>query len=118
MRCFYINLDAAAQRRDLLEKNFAQHRGNDWTLTRIAAVDADYVIANGIGGSSTSTEKACFLSHKKAIRESMTIDEPVLILEDDAVFGENTCKIIDQLPVAMTSGISSLPMSSSRTSET
>src|SRR5262249_53642401 len=95
---FYINLDAAVQRRDFLEKNFAQHRADEWTLTRIAAIDAAHVDANGIGGSATSTQKACFLSHKKAIRESLRVEGPVLILEDDALFGENTCKIVDQLP--------------------
>ena len=98
MRCFYINLDAATQRRRSLEENFAQTRKEDWSLTRIAAIDAAYVEANAIGGSSTAPEKACFLSHGKALRESMNDDEAAFILEDDAILGRDTCNIVEQLP--------------------
>jgi GR25 family glycosyltransferase involved in LPS biosynthesis len=98
MRCFYINLDAAAQRRRSLEANFAQTGKADWSLTRIAAIDTGYVEANAIGGTPTAPEKACFLSHKKALRESMNDDEAVFILEDDAMFGSDTCNIVEQLP--------------------
>jgi GR25 family glycosyltransferase involved in LPS biosynthesis len=98
MRCFYINLDAAAQRRRFLEANFAETRKAEWSLTRIAAIDAGYIEANEIGGSSTPAEKGCFLSHKKALRESMNDDEAVFILEDDAMFGSDTCNIVEQLP--------------------
>jgi GR25 family glycosyltransferase involved in LPS biosynthesis len=98
MRCFYINLDAATQRRRALEENFAQARKADWSLTRIAAIDAAYIETNDIGGSSTPPEKACFLSHKKALRESLDDDEAAFILEDDAMFGSDTCNIVEQLP--------------------
>jgi GR25 family glycosyltransferase involved in LPS biosynthesis len=98
MRCFYINLDAATQRKRSLEENFAQTRKADWSLTRIAAIDAGYIEANEVGGSSTPAEKACFLSHKKALRESIDDDEAVFILEDDAMFGSDTCNIVEQLP--------------------
>ena len=98
MRCFYINLDAATQRRRSLEENFAQTRKEDWSLTRIDAIDAAYVEANAIGGSSTAPEKACFLSHGKALRESMNDDEAAFILEDDAILGRDTCNIVEQLP--------------------
>ncbi len=98
MRCFYINLDAAAQRRRSLEANFARTRKTDWSLTRVAAIDVGFVEANAIGGSSSPPEKGCFLSHRKALEESMSDDEAVLILEDDAMFGRDTCNIVEQLP--------------------
>src|SRR5689334_13813076 len=98
MRCFYINLDAATQRRRSLETNFAQTGKSDWSLTRIAAIDAAYVEANAIVGTAKPPEKACFLSHRKALLESMNDDEPVFMLEDDAMFGSDTCNIVEQLP--------------------
>jgi len=98
MRCFYINLDAAAQRRRSLEENFAQIKKADWSLTRIAAIDAAYIEANEVGGSLKPVEKAYFLSHKKALQESMNDDDAVFILEDDAMFGSDTCNIVEQLP--------------------
>ena len=98
MRCFFINLDAAAQRRHSVETNFARTRNAGWSLTRIAAIDAAYVEANAIGGSSSPPEKGCFLSHRKALEESMSDDEAVFILEDDAMFGSDTCNIVEQLP--------------------
>ena len=98
MRCFYINLDGATQRRRSIEANFAQTGKADWSLTRIAAIDAAYIEANAIGGGPTAPEKACFLSHRKALRESMNDDEAVFILEDDAMFGSDTCNIVEQLP--------------------
>lgn len=98
MRCFYINLDAATQRRHSLEANFAATRKAEWSLTRIDAIDARYIEANAVGGSSTPAEKGCFLSHKKALRESLSDDKPAFILEDDAMFGSDTCNIVEQLP--------------------
>ena len=43
MHCAYINLDSQTARRAAFEANFAQYKGPDWKLTRIAAVDRAYV---------------------------------------------------------------------------
>src|SRR6185312_12174261 len=42
--------------------------------------------------------KGCYLSHRKALEEGMSDDEAVFILEDDAMFGSDTCNIVEQLP--------------------
>jgi GR25 family glycosyltransferase involved in LPS biosynthesis len=48
-----------------------------------------------IPGSLRSNEKACFLSHKFAIKQNLNAIEPILIMEDDAVIGKSTCEILD-----------------------
>ena len=40
-------------------------------------------------------EVACFLSHLKAWKEVATLNEPVLILEDDALLTNKTAEILD-----------------------
>ena len=97
MDCLYINLDKQEKRRTSIEANFAQHKAQGWELERISAFDADYVAAHGISGKAMPTEKACYLSQLAAIRASMKQDEPVLILEDDAMFGPHSCPLIDNV---------------------
>jgi GR25 family glycosyltransferase involved in LPS biosynthesis len=42
-------------------------------------------------------EKACFLSHQKAIGDALGDEEHVFVLEDDACFGKRTCEILERL---------------------
>jgi GR25 family glycosyltransferase involved in LPS biosynthesis len=42
------------------------------------------------------TATACFLSHRKLIEACLTDERPILVLEDDAVFGDGTCDTIDR----------------------
>lgn len=97
MECFYINLDDATNRRDCIESNFFTHKAFGWNLTRVPAIDKQYVEDNAIKGTLTSGEKGCFLSHKKTIVQSLNNDENILILEDDAIIGEKTCSSIEVL---------------------
>jgi GR25 family glycosyltransferase involved in LPS biosynthesis len=95
MDCYYINLDGAAERRAVLERNFAQCRGERWTLSRFPATDAARAAAQGIAGTLRPAEKACFLSHRDLIRSQLADPQPVFILEDDAALGARTCGIVD-----------------------
>jgi GR25 family glycosyltransferase involved in LPS biosynthesis len=97
MKCLYINLDSATERRARLEANFQDVRAEGWSLARIDAVNADDVREMGIPGSIRDAEKACFLSHKQALRESLNDDGHVVILEDDVLFGRNTCSTLSRL---------------------
>ena len=97
MRCFYINLDASTQRKSFIEENFAKYRKAHWSLDRISAVDAKYVHSHAVPGSIRDAEKACFLSHKKAILQNLDNDENIFILEDDAMFGRRTCDSIENM---------------------
>lgn len=96
MECFYINLDSASQRRQTLEDNFNAVKGPRWNLARYPAKDAAFVEAQRIPGRLSSTEKACFASHRDLILQSMQAEGHVMILEDDACFGRMTCEAIDQ----------------------
>ncbi|GHU33934.1 hypothetical protein AGMMS50256_26830 [Betaproteobacteria bacterium] len=63
-------------------------------------MDVNFVLSHAVEGKILPTEKACFLSHKKAIERSLEGNQNVLILEDDAQFGPNSfnfLKILDDM---------------------
>jgi hypothetical protein len=82
--CVYINLAAARNRRESVEASFAAAAAGDWTLERFEALGLADVAA--IPGAISPAEKACFASHRAALAQHLDGDEPVLIVEDDAVF--------------------------------
>ena len=94
MKCFYINLDQAKDRRHALEQNFARFTPADWTLERFAAVDTQAVQDRKISGQLRPTEIACGTSHLDLMRAKREESAPFLILEDDALFGPHSCKTI------------------------
>lgn len=95
MDCFYINLDAAEDRKRHIEENFAACKLPDWTLTRFPAIDKTYVERNAIAGNARPGEKGCFLSHRMLMGRHLDDDRSYLILEDDAVLGTHSCARID-----------------------
>ena len=103
MKCFYINLDKAASRRLNIENNFLATKTGDWSLSRFPAINAEYVRKNKIAGNLSENEKGCFLSHKFVIQENIGSKTPILILEDDAIFGKSTCKALDNF-IEMSAG--------------
>lgn len=100
VECFYINLDSAAQRREYLENNFNAVKSPHWRLSRYPARDAAFVAAHNLPGRLRPAEKACFASHRDLIHQSMQFEGHVMILEDDAQFGQKTCAAIDQQIIA------------------
>jgi len=97
MNCFFINLEKATERRAKLEANFNAIKKPNWTLSRFAAIDTEYVRKNEIRGVTSPGEKGCFLSHKILIGENLGRDDPMFIVEDDAVFGYRTCTLVDAI---------------------
>jgi GR25 family glycosyltransferase involved in LPS biosynthesis len=96
MDCYYINLDAAASRRGRLEQNFSQHAREPWRLQRFPAVDTGQARSSNMDGTLAPSATACFLSHRQLINASLADERPMLVLEDDAAFGEGTCDTIDR----------------------
>ena len=96
MNIYYINLDAAAERRNNIERNLAAC-AHGTRYQRIPAFDAEYVNVNQISGSMRPGVKACFLSHIEAIETSLESEEPSLILEDDAILGARTIEILNEI---------------------
>jgi GR25 family glycosyltransferase involved in LPS biosynthesis len=85
--CIYINLDSAIERRAAIERNLVECTfSSDWSAQRLAAVDARDVARMGVPGTLRDAQKACILSHLKALE--MSRDQPghTLIAEDDALF--------------------------------
>lgn len=95
MQCHYINLDQAVLRREVIEKNFAMHKNDAWSLTRIPAIDKNYIERHEVPGKSRPGEKACFLSHKLAIKNNIHAQAPYMVMEDDVEIGPSTCQCID-----------------------
>ena len=91
MHCIYINLDSAVDRRETIEENFKKYMAqHGFVLHRYPAKTVEDVFERDLPGIQTNSAKACYLSHIGAIEKSMDFSEPVLILEDDACFGERT----------------------------
>ena len=93
--CVYINLAAARDRREALEASFAAAQGGGWSLERFDALGPGDV-AQTPGGLAPA-EKACFASHRAALGARLADDEPVLIVEDDAVFAPQAFGVLDGL---------------------
>ncbi|BBK41836.1 hypothetical protein STVA_18560 [Allostella vacuolata] len=95
MRCGFINLDRALERRARLEESFRRYGKAGWTLGRFPALSAGHVEDAGVAGRLRPAEKACFLSHLHLLERLSTDDGHCMILEDDAVFGPRSCQLID-----------------------
>lgn len=98
MDCVYINLDSKVERRQNIENNFnLVKRGDSDALTRFSAINTDYVKSKSIKGNLRDTEKACFLSHKMALKQSLSVDAHTLFMEDDIVLGSSTFEAVDKI---------------------
>jgi glycosyl transferase family 25 len=93
--CVFINLPAAAERRTGLEASFAGAQACGWTLHRFEALGPSQVAS--VGGALTPSEKACFASHRTALGRHLGDDDPILIVEDDAVFSPQTFGVLDAM---------------------
>jgi GR25 family glycosyltransferase involved in LPS biosynthesis len=93
MDILYINLADQTDRRHALESNFQAVQAPQWSLHRVDAVPAR--AAAPVPGRLRDGEKACFQSHIKAIETSKQSDGPVLIAEDDILFGAGSFAAIE-----------------------
>jgi GR25 family glycosyltransferase involved in LPS biosynthesis len=94
MRCLYINLALATDRRQQIEESFRLAPAG-WSLERIEASTPDDVV--GVSGHVSPTAKACYLSHRRALEYALKTPGDVMILEDDAAFSSRSFAVIDQL---------------------
>jgi GR25 family glycosyltransferase involved in LPS biosynthesis len=98
MHTYFINLAGATDRRSYLEENFRSWAPASAKLTRIDAVDSQFVESSGLSGRIRSSEIACLLSHRKAIAASLEESQHSLIVEDDALFGPSTFEKLPTIP--------------------
>jgi GR25 family glycosyltransferase involved in LPS biosynthesis len=95
MKCVYVNLAHALERKEELELNFKNNAPLNWSIERFEAIDKNIVLENQVPGKLRPEEKACFMSHAQVIRQSRDVDGHVLILEDDAQFGPSSFEVVD-----------------------
>lgn len=100
MRRLYINLDPATDRRANVEAAFRAADPTGPDPIRIPASGPEATA--GLAGSITPAEKACWLSHRRAIEATLADDAPVLIVEDDVRFSARTFPILAALAAADT----------------
>lgn len=96
--CAYINLRAAEGRRRDIEASFAAAQADGWTLQRYEALEPADVA--DLPGDISPAEKACFASHRAALARHLDGDEPVMIVEDDAVFAPQAFGVLEALQEA------------------
>lgn len=94
MRCVFINLDEATERRAAVERSFAASAPAGCRLERFAAVPAAQ--AQREPGSLSGSAKGCFLSHL-AVIEQHTTDEVLFVAEDDVRFSPYALSTAPQL---------------------
>jgi GR25 family glycosyltransferase involved in LPS biosynthesis len=95
MRCLYINLDKAEDRRRSLEQNFRGTAPKTWTLERVSAAGPADV--SRVPGRCTPAEKGCFASHIRALEMSLSDAADVLIVEDDEMFSARSFEVIETI---------------------
>lgn len=83
---YYINLERSHNRRAALESCFGPLVSPAFSLQRIPATAAAEV-GGRYPGTLTDVQKACILSHAKALQASLEHRGRALILEDDASLG-------------------------------
>jgi GR25 family glycosyltransferase involved in LPS biosynthesis len=98
LKCFYINLDSASERRAHVEASFRAAAPSDWELIRIPALGPADVAERP--GTITGPEKGCFLSHRAAIAATRDSDETIFVVEDDTCFSTRTFATLETLAVA------------------
>ncbi len=94
---YFINLEREAERRESIEKNLAEWLTPELAVRRIVAIDGRESADIQVPGKLRDAEKACFMSHRKALETSLGDDHDALVLEDDAVFGPSTSKMLLRL---------------------
>ena len=93
LKKFVINLERREDRRDHFIEN------NNLSVEFITAVDGEledlsmYPTREGwvdpfLNRPILPTEVACFLSHRKAWEKCVELDEPIIVIEDDAIINE------------------------------
>jgi GR25 family glycosyltransferase involved in LPS biosynthesis len=95
MKCLYINLDSATERRTLLEASFHAAAPDGWSLQRIQAVGP--AEAESYPGCKPAAVKGCLLSHRRAIQAAIEIPGDVLIIEDDTAFSRRGLGLLQQI---------------------
>jgi hypothetical protein len=100
---FYINLDQATGRRELIEKSFADSRfSNRWTFNRFSAVSAESEKVRNATGKLSGAYKGNFFSHVDCVRQSLGSERHLFMAEDDLEFCPDTGpvleKIVDSVP--------------------
>lgn len=95
MKAVYINLDSATARRAQLEAGFGRVAHPGWKLERFSAIAASAAAA--IPGRLEPQHKGCFASHRQLIADNLGDEQPLLVLEDDALFSRATFPVLNAM---------------------
>ncbi len=95
---FYINLDQATGRRELIEKSFADSGfSNRWTFNRFPAVSAELDKVRNATGKLSGAYKGNFFSHVDCVRQSLGNGRHLFMAEDDLEFCPDTGPMLEMI---------------------
>lgn len=97
MKYSFINLESCADRREFVLDNFRAASSGEQHIDRISAVDTEQIVKEGVSGNIKANEKACYLSHYKAIQASLMHNDHVFIAEDDVIFCERSTVVMNTM---------------------
>lgn len=101
MQILIINLPRSVERLDFQKKQFAQRKLSFQTLSAVSVDDISEQQYQQQGfcwqRPLRKVELACFLSHKSAWEKVIELNQPCLILEDDAVLANNSQEILEAI---------------------
>lgn len=97
MQSYYINLDRATERRELIEAQIKKADLN-FTIERFPAINGSDFEWND--SSLSKGQWGCWQSHLAIIERSLANNEDLLIIEDDEYFSNELNKIIDIRKIA------------------
>lgn len=97
MKYFFINLDSCVDRREFVFENFKNTSSGEKRIDRVSAVDIEHIINDGVSGTIRQNEKACYLSHYKAIQSSLVHNDHIFIAEDDVLFCDQSTLVIEKV---------------------
>jgi GR25 family glycosyltransferase involved in LPS biosynthesis len=95
LRCVYINLDRAVERREALEASFAKHATPGFELVRFPAIDTKH--PQLIPGKVRAADRACFMSHRQVVLDHPDDGPPLMVMEDDVQFGPTFFRTIGDI---------------------
>lgn len=95
MQSYYINLDRATARRELIERQIVESN-LDFTIERFAAINGESY-KNTVDTLSAG-QLGCWQSHLRLIETSLSNNEDLLIIEDDEYFSSKLNNLMHVKP--------------------
>jgi GR25 family glycosyltransferase involved in LPS biosynthesis len=94
----YLNLGNAVARRQAFEEHYAAlNLASHWSVRRFHAIDAQHDLVKNAEGSLPPGGKGCYFSSLECLRQTLTDDRHLYLLDDDIRFGPSSQALTDHV---------------------